>query len=290
MNWAIIMSVEIVRDLRGLHSSIARHRNGPLNTAASLAIVPTMGAIHKAHEKLVIEAKRNADIVLVTIFVNPMQFGENEDFSKYPKSEQEDIKRLESKGCDIIYIPDIDAIYPEGFDLTINIPKLSSGLCGQKRPNHFKGVSTVVAKLLLQSGADYAVFGEKDYQQLLIIKSLVKNLDIPCKVLAIETIRDENGLAISSRNQYLNAENRKLANNINKIMKNAVDIYKNKDLESTIKLVKENFITAGIKKIDYIEIRDNNQLNNIENNDKSNARLFIAVYIDNIRLIDNIKL
>ena len=284
------MSVEIVRDLRGLHSSIARHRNGPLNTAASLAIVPTMGAIHKAHEKLVIEAKRNADIVLATIFVNPMQFGKNEDFSKYPKSEQEDIKRLESKGCDIIYIPDIDAIYPEGFDLTINIPKLSSGLCGQKRPNHFKGVSTVVAKLLLQSGADYAVFGEKDYQQLLIIKSLVKNLDIPCKVLAIETIRDENGLAISSRNQYLNAENRKLANNINKIMKNAVDIYKNKDLESTIKLVKENFITAGIKKIDYIEIRDNNQLNNIENNDKSNARLFIAVYIDNIRLIDNIKL
>ena len=284
------MSIEIVRDLRGLHSSIARHRNGPLNTAASLAIVPTMGAIHKAHEKLVIEAKRNADIVLATIFVNPMQFGENEDFSKYPKSEQEDIKRLESKGCDIIYIPDIDAIYPEGFDLTINIPKLSSGLCGQKRPNHFKGVSTVVAKLLLQSGADYAVFGEKDYQQLLIIKSLVKNLDIPCKVLAIETIRDENGLAISSRNQYLNAENRKLANNINKIMKNAVDIYKNKDLESTIKLVKENFITAGIKKIDYIEIRDNNQLNNIENNDKSNARLFIAVYIDNIRLIDNIKL
>ncbi|MDG2267728.1 MAG: pantoate--beta-alanine ligase [Alphaproteobacteria bacterium] len=284
------MSVEIVRDLRGLHSSIARHRNGPLNTAASLAIVPTMGAIHKAHEKLVIEAKRNADIVLVTIFVNPMQFGENEDFSKYPKSEQEDIKRLESKGCDIIYIPDIDAIYPEGFDLTINIPKLSSVLCGLKRPNHFKGVSTVVAKLLLQSGADYALFGEKDYQQLLIIKSLVKNLDIPCKVLAIETIRDENGLAISSRNQYLNAENRKLANNINKIMKNAVDIYKNKDLESTIKLVKENFITAGIKKIDYIEIRDNNQLNNIENNDKSNARLFIAVYIDNIRLIDNIKL
>jgi len=284
------MSVEIVRDLRGLHSSIARHRNGPLNTAASLAIVPTMGAIHKAHEKLVIEAKRNADIVLATIFVNPMQFGENEDFSKYPKSEQEDIKRLESKGCDIIYIPDIDVIYPEGFDLTINIPKLSSGLCGQKRPNHFKGVSTVVAKLLLQSGADYAVFGEKDYQQLLIIKSLVKNLDIPCKVLAIETIRDENGLAISSRNQYLNAENRKLANNINKIMKNAVDIYKNKDIESTIKLVKENFITSGIKKIDYIEIRDNNQLNNIENNDKSNARLFIAVYIDNIRLIDNIKL
>ena len=115
------MSVEIVRDLRGLHTSIARHRNGPLNTAASLAIVPTMGAIHKAHEQLVIEAKRNADIVLATIFVNPMQFGKNEDFNKYPKSEEEDIKRLESKGCNIIYIPNVKTIYPDGFDLSINV-------------------------------------------------------------------------------------------------------------------------------------------------------------------------
>ena len=172
------MSVEIVRDLRGLQSSIARYRNGPLNTAASLAIVPTMGSIHEAHEKLIIEAKRNADIVLATIFINPMQFGKNEDFEKYPQSEKEDITRLSSVGCDIIYIPTLDNIYPEGFDLTINVPKLSSVLCGKKRPNHFEGVSTIVAKLLLQSGADYAVFGEKDYQQLLIIKSLVKNLDI----------------------------------------------------------------------------------------------------------------
>ena len=284
------MSVEIVRDLRGLHTSIARHRNGPLNTAASLAIVPTMGAIHKAHEKLVIEAKRNADIVLATIFVNPMQFGENEDFNKYPKSEEEDIKRLESKGCNIIYIPNVETIYPDGFDLSINVPKLSSVLCGKKRPTHFEGVSTIVTKLLLQSGADYAVFGEKDYQQLLIIKCLVKNLDIPCQILPIETVRDENGLAISSRNQYLNTENRNIANSINKIMKNAANNYTNKDIESTINFVKNNFLDSGIKKIDYVEIRKDENLDVISNNDKSNARLFIAVYINDTRLIDNIKL
>ena len=284
------MSVEIVRDLRGLQSSIARYRNGPLNTAASLAIVPTMGSIHEAHEKLIIEAKRNADIVLATIFINPMQFGKNEDFEKYPKSEKEDIKRLSSVGCDIIYIPTLDNIYPEGFDLTINVPKLSSVLCGKKRPGHFEGVSTIVAKLLLQSGADYAVFGEKDYQQLLIIKSLVKNLDIPCHVLPIETIRDENGLAISSRNQYLSIANKNIANNINKIMKSAVNDYKNEDIKSTISFVKNSLINSGIKNIDYIEIRDNNNLNLIENNDKSNARLFIAVYINDTRLIDNIML
>ena len=284
------MSVEIVRDLRGLHSSIARYRNGPLNTAASLAIVPTMGAFHEAHEKLVIEAKRNADIVLATIFVNPMQFGQSEDFNKYPKSEEEDIRRLSAKGCDIIYIPTIENVYPEGFDLTINVPKLSSVLCGQKRPNHFEGVSTIVAKLLLQSGADYAVFGEKDYQQLLIIKSLVKNLDIPCHILPIETIRDGNGLAISSRNKYLNVESKVIANNINKIMKSAVNEYKNVDIESTIKFVESNLLDAGIENIDYIEIRDNNNLSVIDNSDKSNARLFIAVYIKDTRLIDNIKL
>jgi len=284
------MSVEIVRDLRGLHSSIARYRNGPLNTAASLAIVPTMGAIHEAHEKLIIEAKRNANIVLATIFVNPMQFGENEDFNKYPKSEEEDIKRLSDVGCDIIYIPTIENIYPEGFDLTINVPKLSSVLCGKKRPNHFEGVSTIVAKLLLQSGADYAVFGEKDYQQLLIIKSLVKNLDIPCQILPIKTIRDTNGLAISSRNKYLNAASKVIANNINKIMKSAINEYKKTDIQTTIKFVESNLLSVGIENIDYIEIRDNNNLSVIDNNDKSNARLFIAVYIENTRLIDNIKL
>ncbi|MFL2683620.1 MAG: pantoate--beta-alanine ligase [Alphaproteobacteria bacterium] len=284
------MSIEVIRDLRGLHSSIARHRHGPLNTAASLAIVPTMGAIHEAHEALVVEAKRNANIVLATIFVNPMQFGENEDLDKYPKSELEDIKRLESKGCDIVYIPENETIYPEDFDLTINVPKLSSVLCGKERKNHFQGVATVVAKLLLQSGADYAIFGEKDYQQLLIIKSLVRDLDIPCQIIPINTVRDSNGLALSSRNQYLNTKQINIANNINMIMNEAAKNFYNLDINETISFVLKKLEKVGIKKIDYVEIRNNNNLKNVTNNDKSNARLFIAVYIDEIRLIDNIKL
>ena len=284
------MSIEVIRDLRGLHSSIARHRHGPLNTAASLAIVPTMGAIHEAHEALVVEAKRNANIVLATIFVNPMQFGENEDLDKYPKSELEDIKRLESKGCDIVYIPENETIYPKDFDLTINVPKLSSVLCGKERKNHFQGVATVVAKLLLQSGADYAIFGEKDYQQLLIIKSLVRDLDIPCQIVPINTVRDSNGLALSSRNQYLNTKQINIANNINIIMNEAAKNFYNLDINETISVVRKNLEKAGIKKIDYAEIRNNNNLKNITNNDKSNARLFIAIYIDEVRLIDNIKL
>ena len=284
------MSIEVIRDLRGLHSSIARHRHGPLNTAASLAIVPTMGAIHEAHEALVVEAKRNANIVLATIFVNPMQFGENEDLDKYPKSELEDIKRLESKGCDIVYIPENETIYPEDFDLTINVPKLSSVLCGKERKNHFQGVATVVAKLLLQSGADYAIFGEKDYQQLLIIKSLVRDLDIPCQIIPINTVRDSNGLALSSRNQYLNTKQINIANNINMIMNESAKNFYNLDINETISFVIKKLEKVGIKKIDYVEIRNNNNLKNVTNNDKSNARLFIAVYIDEIRLIDNIKL
>jgi len=284
------MSIEVIKDLRGLHSSIARHRHGPLNTAASLAIVPTMGAIHEAHEALVVEAKRNANIVLATIFVNPMQFGENEDLDKYPKSELEDIKRLESKGCDIVYIPKNETIYPEDFDLTINVPKLSSVLCGKERKNHFQGVATVVAKLLLQSGADYAIFGEKDYQQLLIIKSLVRDLDIPCQIVPINTVRDSNGLALSSRNQYLNTKQINIANNINMIMKEAAKNFYNLDINETISFVRKNLEKVGIKNIDYIDIRNNDNLKNITNNDKSNARLFIAIYIDEVRLIDNIKL
>ncbi len=284
------MSIEVIRDLRGLHSSIARHRHGPLNTAASLAIVPTMGAIHEAHEALIVEAKRNANIVLATIFVNPMQFGENEDLDKYPKSELEDIKRLESKGCNIVYIPENETIYPEDFDLTINVPKLSSVLCGKERKNHFQGVATVVAKLLLQSGADYAIFGEKDYQQLLIIKSLVRDLDIPCQIVPINTVRDSNGLALSSRNQYLNTKQINIANNINMIMNEAAKNFYNLDINETISFVIKKLEKVGIKKIDYVEIRNNNNLKNVTNNDKSNARLFIAVYIDETRLIDNIKL
>ena len=284
------MEFEVVKSLRALHSAIARHRHGPLNSAASVAIVPTMGAIHEAHEKLIEEAKKHADIVMASIFVNPKQFSKNEDFDQYPKSEDKDIEKLKAKGCDIVYIPDINLMYPEDFDLSINVPKLSSILCGKSRPHHFEGVATVVAKLLLQSNADYAIFGEKDYQQLIIIKTLVKSLNIPCKIIEIETVRDKDGCAISSRNSYLSIENKKIANEINKTMKEVIKNYKQSDdLDEIKQSITKRLISKGINDIDYIEIRDENNLKE-SNNDSISKRIFIAVQIDGIRLIDNMKL
>ena len=284
------MEFEVVRSIRALHAAIARRRAGALNSAASLAIVPTMGAIHKAHEKLVEEAKKHADIILASIFVNPKQFSQDEDFEKYPKSEKEDIEKLKSKGCDIVYIPDINLMYPNDFDLNISVPILSSVLCGKSRPHHFEGVATVVTKLLLQSNADYAIFGEKDFQQLLIIKSLVNNLDIPCKIIEIETVRDNNGLAISSRNTYLSEKNKKIANEINLILKDTINNYKDENNFSEIEnSIRKDFLSKGISDIDYIEIRDDTNLKRLKNTSE-NARIFVAIYIDGIRLIDNMKL
>ena len=284
------MEFEVVRSLRALHSAIARHRHGPLNSAASLAIVPTMGAIHEAHEQLIVEAKKHADIVMASIFVNPKQFAKNEDLNKYPKSEEQDIQKLKDRGCDIVFIPEINLMYPDDFDLTIDVPNLSSVLCGKSRPHHFQGVATVVAKLLLQSNADYAIFGEKDFQQLLIIKTLVKSLNISCKIVEIGTVRNKEGLAISSRNAYLSEKNRKIANEINIILKNIIKSYKNgEDLNKIKALIKKQFNTKGITDIDYIEIRDSHDLKE-SSNKSDNKRIFIAVYIDGVRLIDNMKL
>jgi len=284
------MEFEIVRSIRALKAAVARHRAGPLNSAASLAIVPTMGAIHEAHEKLIKEAKKHANIIMASIFVNPKQFSQNEDFNQYPKSEKEDIEKLKSSGCNIVYIPDVNLMYPNDFDLNISVPILSSALCGKSRPHHFDGVATVVTKLLLQSNADYAIFGEKDFQQLLIIKSLVKNLDIACKIIEIETVRDKNGLALSSRNAYLNEKNKKTANKINLILKETVNNYKNENNFSEIEnSIKKKFLSKGISDIDYVEIRDDSNLKKLKNT-SDNARIFVAIYIDGIRLIDNMKL
>ena len=284
------MEFEVVRSLRALQAAIARHRNGPLNSAASVAIIPTMGAIHEAHEKLIDEAKKHADIIMASIFVNPKQFSKNEDFDEYPKSEKEDIAKLKARGCDIVFIPDVDLMYPEDFDLTINVPKLSSVLCGKSRPNHFEGVATVVAKLLIQSNADYAVFGEKDYQQLLIIKTLVKSLNISCKIIEIETVRDDEGCALSSRNLYLDKTNKQIANQINIILKETIKNYSiGDDLVKLKNSIREKFISKGIKDIDYIEVMDSDNLEESKI-DSLNKRIFIAVNIEGVRLIDNMKL
>ena len=283
------MTIEIVKNVFELQQSIARRRMEPTNSAATVGIVPTMGATHQAHINLVHSAKINSDIVVSTIFVNPKQFGGNEDFDDYPRSEKEDIEKLEKAGSNIIYIPSTEIMYPEDFDLNINVPKLSSILCGKHRENHFQGVATVVTKLLIQSNADFAFFGEKDYQQLLMIKSLVKDLDINCTIVSIPTVRDQDGLALSSRNIYLKNEKKIIANNLYKILTQAAKNIANGDgADEVISNAKKDILISGFNKIDYLEIREETQLGEIKEYNKIKARLFVAAYIDNIRLIDNI--
>ena len=283
------MTIEIVKNVFELQQSIARRRMEPTNSAATVGIVPTMGAIHQAHTNLVHSAKINSDIVVSTIFVNPKQFGENEDFDDYPRSEKEDIEKLEKAGSNIIYIPSTEIMYPEDFDLNINVPKLSSILCGKHRENHFQGVATVVTKLLIQSNADFAFFGEKDYQQLLMIKNLVKDLDINCKIISIPIVRDQDGLALSSRNIYLKNEKKIIANNLYKILTQAAkNIANGKSIEEVIGNAKKDILISGFTQIDYLEIREEALLSEIKEYKDIKARLFVAAYIDNIRLIDNI--
>jgi len=284
------MTVQIVKNIFELKRSIALRRAEPANSAATVGIVPTMGSIHEAHKQLVKCAKKHSDIIVSTIFVNPKQFGENEDFKSYPRSEKKDIVELELAGSDIIYIPSVEDMYPKSFDLNISVPNLSSVLCGKYRKNHFDGVATVVSKLLIQSNADYGFFGEKDFQQLLIIKRLVTNLDLNCKIVSIPTVRDKEGLAISSRNKYLDKEKKIIANNLYKIIKEAgKNISDGKNIRDIIKNSKNNILKCGFTKIDYFELRSEKDLKEIDSYDNNiRTRLFLAAHIENIRLIDNI--
>jgi len=266
--------MKVIRKIKELRTEIAKIKA----KGKTIALVPTMGALHEGHMSLVEVARKKADFTVASIFVNPKQFGPNEDFAQYPRTEKEDLQKLRNK-ADLVFIPSAAEIYPEGFSSIIAVGKIGQVLEGKFRPGFFNGVATVVAKFFSIVQPDVAIFGEKDYQQLQVIKTLVRDLDIPVKIIPGKTIREKDGLAMSSRNRYLSAGARKIAPLLYKVLREAaVQIKARKSLEKTLDEAKKVLRRGGVSEIDYIELVD----------DEKNGRLLAAVWLGKTRLIDNV--
>jgi len=275
--------VQIVRSGEELAVAAAE-----LKRTGKLALVPTMGALHAGHMALVAEARRRADKVVASIFVNPMQFGAGEDLDRYPRREAEDARMLDAAGCDLLWLPAVTDIYPEGFSTRIRVAGLSERWEGEARPGHFEGVATVVAKLLLSVGPHVALFGEKDFQQLAVIRRMVGDLAIPTAVVGVETVRDEDGLALSSRNAYLSDEDRRRAVALPRALETGRDaIVGGTPVAAALADGKQKLGEAGFGKIDYFALVDAETLTPLEQM-SGDMRLIVAATIGTTRLIDNL--
>jgi len=249
--------------------------------------VPTMGALHAGHLALVEEAKRRADRVAATIFVNPLQFGANEDFGRYPRQEEKDAEALAEAGCDLLWLPQPEEMYPAGFATNVSVKGLGDRWEGEARPGHFDGVATVVAKLLCAVRPDIAVFGEKDFQQLAVIRRMTQDLQLGVEILGVPTVRDADGLALSSRNSYLSADERRRAGELPTALKDAAaDIRSGTPVSEALARAVERLKSAGFK-IDYVALVNSLTLEPLEKPEGS-MRLIAAATIGTTRLLDNI--
>lgn len=276
--------MQIFRDVDALRRGLASLRDD----GGHVAMVPTMGALHAGHMALVAEAQRRAARVVVSIFVNPTQFGPNEDLSAYPRRETEDAAMLREAGVDILWAPTVAAMYPEGFRTSIRVADLSDELDGAHRPGHFDGVATVVAKLFNQVRPDVACFGEKDWQQLAIIRRLVADLDLGVEIVGVPTVREADGLALSSRNAYLSPAERQEALALPQALNEAAAaILGGTDIALALAQAHDAIRAGGFESVDYVELRDAATLKRIESLDAP-GRLLAAARIGRTRLIDNI--
>ena len=255
----------------------------------TVAFVPTMGALHDGHIELVRQGLAKADICIPYIFLNPRQFAAGEDLAGYPKTLDADLEKLRAANASAVYLPRAEDIYPEGFVTKITLGGVALPLEGEHRPVMFEGVATVVAKMLLQCLPDIALFGEKDWQQLQVIKQLVRDLDIPVEIIGVPTVRDQNGLALSSRNAYLSADEYKIAIQLNKILAAlAADVKSGKSIPDAEEKARIALRDAGFEGIDYVTVRDAVTLQAPMKG--ANLRILAAVRLGKARLIDNIPL
>jgi pantoate--beta-alanine ligase len=279
--------VQIINQLENLRMAIASLRTNHRR----LALVPTMGALHDGHLHLVREAQLRSDAVIVSIFVNPTQFGPNEDLDAYPRTLEADLAKLRPLDVDLVWAPTAAEVYPDGFATAIHVEGPSANFCGGARPGHFDGVALIVAKLFNQVEPDLAFFGEKDFQQLAVIRRFVRDLDFAIEIVGIPTQRDPDGLAKSSRNAYLSADHRKAAIALPIALKEAAHaILAGEDARVVCARAEANIINAGFSSVDYFALADSETLALIETLSDRPLRLLAAARIGSTRLIDNIAI
>lgn len=278
------MAPEIVRTIEAMRRRVREWRRA----GEGVAVVPTMGALHEGHLELVRAARRALPRTIVTIFVNPKQFAPNSDFDRYPRNLDSDVAKLAPLGTELVFAPDVDEMYPQGFATTVTVGGLTTGLCGPHRPGHFEGVATVVTKLLLQAQADAAFFGEKDYQQLQVVKRLVADLDIPVRIVGVPTVREADGLALSSRNVYLSPAERQIAPRLYRILTEAAgELARGAAAAETMVRAKAALEAAGFEPVDYVEAVDATSLAPVART-AGPTRVAAAAWLGPTRLIDNV--
>lgn len=279
------MTLKTVHSVAELRAVIAQWRAEGLR----VGLVPTMGALHAGHISLTEHIRNHADRVVVSIFVNPTQFGPNEDFGAYPRTLPDDQKMLDAAGVELCFAPSVEEMYPEGFATRVSVDgSLTNVLCGAARPGHFDGVAQIVTKLLLQALPDYAIFGQKDYQQLMVIRRFSTDLNIPVEIIGAPILREEDGLAMSSRNRYLTPDERAVAPTLNRVLSEIVKAAASgAEIGPLLARGREDILLAGFSPIDYLEIRDANTLELVTERVTGPSRVFVAAHLGKARLIDS---